>query len=136
MFMRSDTLDEGGDGTTTVLDWSVDANGILSITDPVDAAVITIEKVGGSLGIISIKVSQGTEELVGSFLVPGSGVAMDLTGENGRSFEIVNGFGTTLATFYDNGRVTRVFDGLVYADSWSLDASGSLLTFGMRTASL
>lgn len=128
MFMLSDTIAEGGDGTTTVMDWSVGADGILSVVDPFDGSVITIEKVGGSLGIISIQLTQGSEELVGSFLVPANGVAMDLTGDNGRSFDATDASGTTLITFFPDGDVSVVENGLVFIDDWSLDTSGSLIT--------
>jgi hypothetical protein len=132
MFMRSDTIDEGGDGTTTVLDWSVDDNGILSVTDPIDDSVITIEKVGGSLGIISLKLTQDTEELVGSFLTPGNGVAMDLTGEEGRSYNLSNAFGNTMLNFYPDGHSTRVMNETIVVEDWTLDESGSLLTIADR----
>jgi hypothetical protein len=128
MFMKSDTIAAGGDGTTTVLDWSVDGAGILSITDPFDMTVISIEKVGGSLGIISIKLTQGAEELVGSFLVPANGVALDLTGDDGRSYEVDNDAGTSLVSFFPDGRLTRIANDLVFVDTWTLDDSGSLLT--------
>ena len=132
IFMLSDTIADGGDGTTTVLDWSVDASGILSVTDPSDSSVITIEKVGGSLGIISIQLTQGIDELVGSFLTPASGVAMDLTGEDGRSYDAVDAGGTTLITFFPDGHSTRITNGLVFVDDWNLDASGSLMTINDR----
>lgn len=132
MFMRSDTIAEGGDGTTTVLDWSVDANGILSVTDPSDMSVITIEKVGGSLGIISIKLTQGAEELIGSFLSPANGVAMDLTGDDGRSFDWLNAFGTTLITFFPDGHLSRITIDQVFVDDWTLDSSGRLVTIADR----
>ena len=128
MFMRSDTIADGGGGTTTVLDWSVDANGILSVTDPSDMSVITIEKVGGSFGIISIKLTQGAEELVGSFLTPANGVAMDLTGDDGRSFDAADASGTTLITFFTDGFLSRITNDMIFIDAWSLDPSGSLLT--------
>jgi hypothetical protein len=131
-FMLSDTIADGGDGTTTVLDWSVDASGILSVTDPSDSSVITVEKVGGSLGVISIRLAQGTEELVGSFLTPASGVAMDLTGEEGRSYDSVDAGGNALITFFPDGHSTRVTNDLVFVDDWSLDASGSLVTLNDR----
>ena len=128
MFMLSDTIAAGGDGTTTVLDWSVDANGVLSIDDPIDSSVITIEKVGGSFGIISILLMQGTEQLVGSFLSPANGVAMDLTGDDGRSFNSVDASGTSLITFFPEEFLSRVTNDLVFIEGWSLDTSGSLLT--------
>ena len=127
MLMLSDTIAEGGDGTTTVLDWSVDANGILSVTDPVDSSVITIEKVGGSFGVISLLLTQGTEELVGSFLIPATGVAMDLHGDEGRSFDWVDASGTSLITFFRDMFLSRVTNDLIFIEDWELDASGSLL---------
>ena len=128
MFMLSDTIAEGGDGTTTVLDWSVDANGILNITDPLDSTVITIEKVGGSFGVISLLLTQGTEQLVGSFLIPANGVAMDLSGDDGRSYDSVDASGTSLITFFPDLFLSRVSNDLVFIEEWILDASGSLLT--------
>ena len=50
MFMDSDTLDAGGDGTTTQLDWTVDADGVLTVTDPDDAESLTLTRTGGSNG--------------------------------------------------------------------------------------
>jgi hypothetical protein len=128
LLMLSDTIAAGGDGSTTVLDWSVDSNGILSVTDPVDSTVITIEKAGGSFGVISIVVTEGAEQLVGSFLIPANGVAMDLSGDDGRSFDAVDASGTTLVTFFPDLFLSMVSDDLVFIEDWSLDASGSLLT--------
>ncbi len=132
MFMLSDTIAAGGDGTTTVLDWSVDAGGVLSITNPSTASAITIEKVGGSLGITSIHLTAGTEELVGSFLAPASGVAMDLTGDEGRSYVAADANANTLITFFPDGDATRITGDLVFVDDWSLDASGSLVAISDR----
>lgn len=128
LFMLSDTIAAGGDGTTIVLDWSVNADGLLSVTDPVDSAEITIEKAGGSFGIISIVVTEGSEQIVGSFLIPANGVAMDLTGDMGRSFDAVDASGTSLITFFPEEFLSRLTNGTVFIEEWSLDASGSLLT--------
>jgi hypothetical protein len=127
MLMLSDTISAGGDGTTTVLDWSVDSNGVLNVTDPVDSSVITIEKVGGSFGVISLLLTQGTEELVGSFLIPANGVAMDLSGDDGRSFDAADASGTSLITFFPDLFLSRISNDLVFIEEWDLDASGSLL---------
>lgn len=128
MFMLSDTIAAGGDGTTTVLDWSVDANGVLNITDPIDSTVITIEKVGGSFRVISLLLTQGTEQLVGSFLIPANGVEMDLSGDDGRSFDSVDASGSSLITFFPDLFLSRVSNDEVFIEEWILDASGSLLT--------
>lgn len=127
LFLLSDTILAGGDGSTTVLDWSVDGNGLLLLTDPVDASVITIEQVGASSGIRSIRVTQDTEELMGSFLTPANGVEMDLTGDSGRTFDAQVTTGTDQITFYPGGNLTRVSNGVVFQESWSLHESGSLL---------
>jgi hypothetical protein len=127
MLMFSDTIAEGGDGSTTVLDWSVDANGILNITDPIDSTVITIEKVGGSFGVISLLLTQGAEQLVGSFLIPANGVAMDLSGDDGRSFDAVDASGTSLVTFFPELFLSLVSNDLVFIEEWDLDATGSVL---------
>jgi hypothetical protein len=127
LLMLSDTIAAGGDGSTTVLDWSVDANGILNITDPIDSTVITIEKVGGSFGVISILLTQGTEQLVGSFLIPANGVVMDLAGDDGRSFDSMDASGTSLITFFPDLFLSRVSNDLVFIEEWSLDASGTLV---------
>jgi len=128
MFMLSDTLAEGGDGTTTVLDWSVNASGLLNITDPTDPGVISIEKVGGSIGIISILISQGSEQLVGTFISPANGTVMDLSGDSGRSFTAADAAGTSLLTFFPDGSLSRVENDVVSIEGWILDTSGSLVT--------
>jgi hypothetical protein len=97
------------------------------VTDPVDSTVITIEKAGGSFGIISIVVTEGTEQLVGSFLIPANGVAMDLSGDDGRSFDLVDASGTSLITFFPELFLSRVSNDVVIIEDWDLDASGSLL---------
>jgi len=127
LFLLSDTLAAGGDGSTTVLDWSVDGSGLLVLTDPVDTSVITIEQVGASSGIRSIRLTQGTEELMGSFLEPANGVEMDLTGDSGRTFDAQVTTGTDRLTFYPEGNLTRVSNGIVFQELWSLHESGSLL---------
>ena len=127
-FLLSDTIDAGGDGTTSTLDWSVDGNGVLTLTDPVDSSVITVEKVGGSSGIISFRATEDGQEIMGSFLVPAHGVEQDLTGDGGRSFDLLTAFGTDRLTFFTNGTLSRVSDGLVFQESWTLHEDGTLLT--------
>lgn len=129
LILLSDTLAAGGIGLTTELDWSVDADGLLILTDPFDAAfTISIERLGGSSGVISIRLSDGVDEIVGSFLVPATGVAADLTGDSGRSFDVATSSGTELVTFYPNGVASWLVDGAVIGGQWTLRSGGSLLT--------
>jgi len=129
VFLLSDTLAAGGTGFTTELDWSVDANGMLLLTDPSDASFLfTIERLGGSSGVISISLTDGVDEIAGSFLIPATGVAADLTGEDSRSFDVGTATGTELFTFFATGIFSRVVDGVTSSGEWTLRSGGSLLT--------
>ena len=129
LILLSDTLDAGGDGTTTELDWSVDENGVLILSDPLDAAfTITINRMGGSSGVISISLTDGVDEIVGSFLIPATGVEADLTGDVSRSFDMATSTGTERVTFFSNGIVSRVSAGVTTDGLWSLGSGGSLIT--------
>ena len=129
LILLSDTLAAGGTGLTTELDWSVDADGVLLLTDPFDAAFgIRIQRLGGSSGVISIRLTDGVDEIVGSFLIPATGVAADVSGDSGRSFDFATASGTELVTFYPNGVVSWLVDGNVTDGLWTLSAGGSLLT--------
>jgi len=129
LFVLSDTLAAGGTGITTELDWSVDANGALLLTDPFDGSfTITINRLGGSSGVISIRLTDGIDEIVGSFLVPASGVEADIAGDNGRSFDMATTTGTERVTFFPNGAFSRVVDTVTTSGTWTLGAGGSLVT--------
>jgi hypothetical protein len=71
---------------------------------------------------ISLLLTQGTEQLVGSFLIPANGVAMDLSGDDGRSFDSVDASGTSLFTFFPDLFLSRVSNDIVTAIS-PVDAS-------------
>jgi len=129
LILLSDTLDAGGFGLTTVLDWSVDANGALVLSDPIEPLfTITVTRMGGSAGVISIALTDGIDNLVGSFLVPVSGVELDLSGDRGRSFDVATASGTERLSFFPGGTFTRVVNDVTTEGSWSLDSGGSLLT--------
>ena len=129
LFLLTDTLAAGGDGLTTELDWSVDDNGLLLLTDPLDVGfTITIERLGGSSGVISISLTDGVDELVGSLLIPATGVAEDLSGDTGRSFEFATATGTEVISFFSNGATSRVDGSVVTSGTWNLSAGGSLIS--------
>lgn len=128
LFMQSDTLAVGGSGTTTALDWSIDAQGVMTLTDPADGQSLTITRTGGSIGLISIAVSDGVDTINASFLTPASGTEMDLTGENDRTYILDDTSGISGLTFLDVGRSTRVRNDVVTAEDWSLTNGGSLIT--------
>ena len=129
LILLSDTLAAGGFGFTTELDWSVDANGVLHLSDPVEPLFsFRIERLGGSSGVISIRLTDDIDEIIGSFLIPQTGVEADLTGDSGRSFDVATSTGTELVTFYPNGVVSRLVAGIVTEGQWTLGSSGSLLT--------
>jgi hypothetical protein len=107
LFMQSDTLAEGGFGTTTVLDWSVDAQGVITLTDPDDGQSLTITRTGGSIGLISIAITDGVDTINGSFLIPASGTEMDLTGNNDRTYILDDTSGIAQLTFFDTGLPSR-----------------------------
>ena len=128
LFMQSDTLAEGGFGTTTVLDWSVGAQGVITLTDPDDGQTLTLTRVGGSIGLISIEISDGVDIITGSFLLPVSGTEMDLTGNNDRTYILDDTSGISGLTFFDTGTATRVVNDIVTAEDWTLTNKGSLIT--------
>jgi hypothetical protein len=128
LFMKADTIEDGGDGTTTVLTWSVDDNGVLTVEDPDELGAITITKAGGSMNMITIVLTGGTEELAGRFLVPANGTVEDLAGESGRSYVVIDDAGESTLTFFPSGRSTRVVNDIVIAEDWVLDESGTLIT--------
>ncbi len=129
LILLTDTLAAGGDGLTTELDWSVDANGLLTLSDPLDPSFnIAIERLGGSSGVISVRLTDGIDEIVGSFLIPATGVEADLTGGASRSFDVATATGTERVTFFSNGIFSRV-SGIDTTDGqWSLGSGGSLVT--------
>jgi len=128
LILLSDTLDAGGFGSTTELDWAVDGGGALLLSDPFDASfVIVINKLGGG-NVMSISLTDGVDEIVGSFLVPVSGVAADLSGDFGRSFDLATASGTERLTFFADGTFTQVVNDLTAEGLWSLAAGGSLLS--------
>jgi len=128
LFLQSDTLAEGGSGTTTVLDWSVDAQGVITLTDPDDGQALTITRTGGSIGLISIAISDGVDTINGSFLIPASGTEMDLTGNNDRTYILDDTSGISQLTFFDNGAATRLLNDIVAVEDWTLTNKGSLIT--------
>jgi len=128
LFLQSDTLAEGGFGTTTVLDWSVDAQGVITLTDPDDGQTLTITRTGGSIGLISIAISDGVDTINGSFLIPVSGTEMDLTGNNDRTYILDDTAGISQLTFFDNGAATRLLNDIVAVEDWTLTNKGSLIT--------
>ena len=128
LFMKSDTLADGGFGTTTVLDWSVDAQGVMTLTDPDVGQTLTITRTGGSIGLISIEITDGVDIISGSFLIPSSGTEMDLTGNNDRTYILDDTSGIAGLTFFDNGTATRVVNGIVTGEVWTLTNKGSLIT--------
>jgi hypothetical protein len=128
LFMQSDTLAVGGSGTTTALDWSIDARGVMTLTDPADGQVLTVARTGGSIGLISIAVSDGVDTINASFLIPASGTEMDLTGNNDRTYILDDTSGFSGLTFLDNGRSTRLRNDIVTAEDWTLTNGGSLIT--------
>ena len=129
LILLSDTLAAGGLGFTTELDWSVDANGVLHLSDPFEPLFsFRIERLGGSSGVISIRLTDDVDEIIGSFLIPQTGVEANLAGDSGRSFDVATSTGTELVTFYPNGVVSRLVDGIVTDGQWALGSSGSLLT--------
>ena len=129
LILLSDTLDAGGDGSTTELDWSVDENGVLILSDPLDASfAITIDRLGGSSGVISIHLTEGVDEITGSLLVPATGVEADLTGGGSRSFDMATTTGTERVTFFSSGIVSRVAGNVTTDARWSLDSGGSLIS--------
>jgi hypothetical protein len=128
LFMQSDTLAEGGFGTTTVLDWSVDAQGVITLTDPGDGQSLTITRTGGSIGLISIAITDGVDTINGSFLIPASGTEMDLTGNNDRTYILDDTSGIAQLTFFDTGRATRLLNDVVAVEDWTLTNKGSLIT--------
>ena len=127
MFMESDTLDAGGDGTTTQLDWSVDTDGVLTVTDPDDGESLELTRTGGSMGVISVDVSDGVDTLEALFWIPAGGSEMDLTGDNDRTYILDDTEGVAGLTFLDNGSSTRVLDQAVTGETWTLTA-GTLIT--------
>ena len=129
LILLSDTLAAGGDGTTTELDWSVDENGLLTLSDPLDAGfTIAVERLGGSSGVISISLTDGVDEIVGSFLIPATGVEADLSGDTSRSFDMATTTGTERVTFFSNGIVSRVAGTVTTDAQWSLESGGSLIS--------
>jgi hypothetical protein len=128
LFVQSDTLAAGGDGTSTTLDWSVDAQGVIALTDPDDGQLLTITRTGGSIGLISIAISDGVDTIIGSFLVPASGTEMDLTGDNDRTYILDDTSGISGLTFFDTGSATRVLNDIVTVENWTLTNKGSLIT--------
>ena len=129
LILLTDTLAAGGDGLTTELDWSVDENGLLILSDPLDASfTITIERLGGSSGVISISLTDGVDEIVGSLLIPATGVEADLTGGESRSFDVATSTATERVTFFSNGIVSRVAGTVTTDGQWSLGSGGSLIS--------
>jgi hypothetical protein len=128
LFMKADTLLEGGSGIPTEVDWSIDAQGVMTLTLAELEESLTITRTGGSAGLISIEIADGVETLNGSFLIPASGTEMDLTGDNDRTYILEDTSGISGLTFLDNGQVTRVLDASVTEEDWILTNNGSLIT--------
>ena len=134
--LRNDTLEAGGDGTVTVDDWSVDNSGVLTITNPNEPGPITVEKVGGSARAISIVVTDGTEEIVGTLLVPTTVNVAALAGESGKTYAIEL-FGlpadeldeeNIIVTFYPNGILAEPDGPDLFLQSWEIDPNGVFIT--------
>lgn len=134
--LRNDTLEAGGDGTVTVDDWSVDNSGVLTITNPNEPGPITVEKMGGSARAISIVVTDGTEEIVGTLLVPTTVNVAALAGESGKTYAIEL-FGlpadeldeeNIIVTFYPNGILAEPDGPDLFLQSWEIDPNGVFIT--------
>ena len=128
VMLRSDTIAVGGDGTTTVFDWAVDPDGVLTLTDPIALTTVTIEKAGGSARAISIVATEDSEEIVGTLLVSVTGTVLDLAGELRKTYDVVDSGGVSQLTFSPDGSLFFVdADGPANA-TWELDPNGSLIT--------
>lgn len=130
---HSNTLSSGGDGAITVKDWSVDANGTLRLTDPVDLTTVTIGKVDSSSHASSLIMTEepGAVPILGTLLVPVTETVLSLAGESGRTYDVVedgNSSQVNRITFLPDGTLSRVENGNQYNETWEIDPNGILVT--------
>lgn len=125
----SDTINSGGNGTSTVDDWSVDANGALILTDPIALSTVKIENVGGSTRAASIVMTDapGAVPIVGTLLAPVPVTVFSLAGESGRTYDMIedgNPDQVNRITFFPDGNLSRVENGIQYSETWEINPNG------------
>ena len=134
---RDDSLAAGGDGDVGVDNWSVDADGILAITDPIAMSTTLLQKTGGSaraISFVAMEDSPGSDTFVGTLLVPVTVTAAALAGESGRTYDITIDFADTgpdtfQGTFFPDGTLLITFaDGDFDTFTWEIDPNGVSLT--------
>ncbi len=103
--VAGDTIAGGGNGFGTDETWVVGTDGVLTLTDVVNGAVATVNRIGGSTRSVSVTISEdGLAPLPLTLLVPQAVTASDLGGDGsiapGKSYDVVYIDGSTFtATF-------------------------------------
>jgi len=128
----SQSINTGGSGASIVDNWSVDEDGVLNLTDPITLTTSTIEKVGGSTRAATIVLTEapGTVPIVGTLLVPIPVTVFSLAGESGRTYDMVansNIGQVSRITFFPDGTLSRMEDGILFDETWEIDPNGILV---------
>ena len=128
----SDTIHSGGNGTSTLNDWSVDENGVLVFTDPTTLNTVTIENVGSNPRATSIVMTDALElePIVGTLLAPVPVTVFSLAGESGRTYDLSDGGNpdqVSRITFFPDGTLLRLENEVQYNETWQIDSHGILI---------
>ncbi len=106
----TDTTSAGGDGSGTDDSWSIDANGIMTISDSIDSSTVT--KTGQSSRAISISaINEGeTTAFPLTLLTLAAVTAADLAGTGSKTFNVSNSDGTSSEVTFNIDGSMSVFD--------------------------
>jgi len=103
----TDTTSVGGDGTGADETWSIDANGIMTVSDSFDSSTVT--KAGQSSRAISVTVvdAGSTTAFPLTLLIPTPITVLDLAGTVSKTYDITNTDGTAVrVTFNTDGTMS------------------------------
>ena len=126
---REDSFESGGDGSVDVDDWSVDADGVLALTDPITMETTLVEKTGGSaraISFVAMEDSPGSDTIVGTLLIPVTVTAAALAGESGRTYDVVanDSNNSVRITFFPDGTLRGTENGFPFSETWAILPNG------------
>lgn len=107
-----ETTDAGGNGLGADETWVISTDGVLTLTDIVDGAVTTVNRIGGSTSSISVTHSEGVSTpLPATLLIPQVITASDLGGDGisitSKTYDVIDSDGTPInITFKSDGTFT------------------------------
>lgn len=108
----NETTDAGGDGLGTDETWVVGIDGVLTLTEPADGSVTTVNRIGGSTSSISVTHSEdGSDALPATLLIPVNITAAILGGDGvsvtSKTYDVIDSDGTPInVTFKSDGTFT------------------------------